>query len=318
MCPPLLVAAVVIAAAGAAAAIAANAIGDAAARGDHEEAMRLRKEAAQKYSAVEMAQIDKILAQKLGPTELAAMNIDPTGREAQLSALEKFRTLMNNNGQDAQSRMAFMKAQAEAGRLDSGFQGRMQQQMARTGMAGSGLDYASQMQAQQGALQRAAEMQTQAAADAANRSFGAAQQVAGLGGSIRGQDYQQASDRAKAQDEINRWNAEQLDATARYNNYIEQQKFNNRMSQLQGETGQVIGMANANEAEAARTRAYAAQQGTAIQEGANGIAGGLVGLNNAGATGGAKPAPAGYVATATEADAFSGVPTVTDYRSRFR
>lgn len=278
MCPPALVAAAIaIAVVGAAASITATEIAAAKARGDHEEAMRLRNEAASKYNAVDLAHIDRLVAEQLGETELSSIKNDPSIREAQMSALEKFKTLMNNNGEDAQSRMAFMKAQSEAGRVQSGMEGRLQQQMAQRGLAGSGMEYAGQLQTQQAGLQRASEMQTQAAADSANRAFGAAQQAGGLAGSIRGQDYQQASDRAKAQDSINRFNAEARDSAGRFNNMIDQMRYDNQLKRLAGETGQMQLAAEGYDAEGRRKLAQGQQEGAAINAAAQSSASAVAG-----------------------------------------
>lgn len=275
MCPPLIVAAVVAVGVGVAAGVTAKAIGDANARGDFAEAMRLRKEAAAKYGSIILPKIDTILTQTIGPTELAKLQDGGAGKDAQLSALEKYKGLLAGGGNDAQTRLNNMQAQNEAGRINSGMQGQVSQEMAQRGMSGSGYEWAGRDSAAQAGANRAALMQAQGAADASGRYMSALGGYAGLGSNIREQDYGQQRDRAMAQDAINKWNAQNQQDVQKYNNTVSQGNFQNQLDLTNAQNNAMMGLANATAGEGQRKQADANAYGQVVQQGANTIGGAL-------------------------------------------
>jgi hypothetical protein len=84
----------------------------------------------------------------------------------------------------------------------------IQQSMQARGQGGSGAELAASLQASQSAANRAAQQGLDVSGQASKRALEAIMQGGTLGGQLREQDYKVASDRARAQEELNRFNVE--------------------------------------------------------------------------------------------------------------
>ncbi len=137
------------------------------------------------------------------------------GRDAQLEALGKYRNL-SKTGEDAQSRLLTDSALRDASIQDQGQRASIQDDMARRGMSGSGLDLASQLMAQQGSSQRGTLAAQQAALSAYNTRLDALRNSADLGGQVRAEDLDLAAKNAAISNDYNQRYATNQNA---YNQY---------------------------------------------------------------------------------------------------
>lgn len=107
------------------------------------------------------------------------------GRQAQLDALGQYRRLMQQ-GYDPQTAMEMARAQRGMAAESASARQTAQAEAARRGFGGGPSFY--QAGADQAGMDRLAQMQQQALADAAQRRLAATGQMAALGGQIRGED----------------------------------------------------------------------------------------------------------------------------------
>lgn len=112
---------------------------------------------------------------------------DPMLRDAQLSALDRMSEWGNGGLTDADRSML----EASRGRdMQAARASReaLQQQAQARGIGGSGLDFAMQQQANEGAAQRSSDRESQMMATAQDRALRATQQQAQIGSGVREQD----------------------------------------------------------------------------------------------------------------------------------
>lgn len=143
----------------------------------------------------------------LGQTELG--NVPGTGREAQLRALADLGRMAGDGGLAAEDRAALSGALSDIATQERGQREALGASARRQGAGGSALDLVRQQIAQQGAAERASRTGLEIAALASQRRQQALQQLGAQGGQLRDAD----SERARAQDEINRFNASNLAST---------------------------------------------------------------------------------------------------------
>ncbi len=243
--------AVIIAAAIAAAAALISA---AIAAGETAKAQSLRLAAAQKFGDQKLPVLDRLVAQKLPPESLAAWKKITQAQQTQGDVLGKMMDVVNEKGETADDRAAYLRMQNAAGGIANNTNSAVERNMAQRGMSNSGMSFALQQAGAQSAVNRANQMGIQEASDARHRYSEALAQAGGLSTNIRGQEQNSM----KAQDEINMFNARQQSDADRYNASLPQQQFDNEMSVRTAE-------ANANNGVAA---GYERSAGAAQQTGA--------------------------------------------------
>ncbi len=200
-------------------------IGQAEAKGDYDEAQRLRAKALDEYGTLDPSQLGKIDVQA-GGTEFDKVQEDPTLREAQMMALRRMGEVGTETSPEDNA--AYAQAQQKAGEVDRGIRGAALQRLASHGIGqNSGLAMAAQMDAAQQATNQNANAGLEQAAESRRRALSALGQYGQAAGSVRGDDYRKNQDRAAAQDSINKFNAGQ------------------RWTQGQGQYGAQLATANA-------------------------------------------------------------------------
>lgn len=148
------------------------------------------------------------MLQTIGLQDSAMENIsgDPRLRSAQMSALEKL-SQQGETGLSASDRLALTQIGKENERATKARNDSVLQNMAQRGMSGSGAELAAQLMNSQNAAENAQMQGMNVAAQAQQRALEATAQGANLAGNVRGQDFDQASATARAQDAINQFNA---------------------------------------------------------------------------------------------------------------
>ena len=187
-------------------------------------------------------------------------------RDYQLKALEGLGDVVDAKGMTAEDAAAYNRARQMAGSIDNGLRGAAEHQAAARGTLGSTSGYVGSLMGAQAATNRAADMGLQAAADSRDRYMKALDSLGGQSGAVRGQDFGIASQRAAAQDAINRFNVGQKWQTQMYNLGVPQQNFENQMG-LSDQRGRFAkgmadlynGRADQSEKDAAKWGAYTKQ-----------------------------------------------------------
>lgn len=206
--------------------IVGGAIGSKKAKGfQNEEAQYLRDalSAIQQIEVPEIAdqQLNYILPELVGEltpemlqaleqqgTALENIEIDPRLKDAQMSALDYYSQVgeMGLTPAERSARNEIVRSQANQANAD---RATALQNAAQRGIAGSGVELAAQLAGAQNASQRADSASDQLIAEAFNRSLQAQGSKADLAGTMRTQEYGQASDLARAKDLINQYNTQQ-------------------------------------------------------------------------------------------------------------
>lgn len=213
-----------------------------------------------------------------GGSALDSYTEDPRLRQAELDALGQLSKISNEGGMDAQARLGQEQARMSAQQQARGSRDANMMNAAQRGVAGSGLEFTSNQMADQNAANTSYMAGLQNAAAANERDMAALNGLSNVGGQMRTQDFSQAQAKAKAMDDISRFNTEaqqsvqQRNVSARnaaqesnlkesqriadqntmlrnqeqqYNNSLQQQKFDNSMQKAQGAAGLVGNQVNA-------------------------------------------------------------------------
>lgn len=182
-------------------------LGNAMAAGDEAKARQALQQIAQQYGPEYAQKIAAIHAPQLGPSALQGMQVDSTGRDAQLKALAQLEDVINSGGNTAADRAALAQAQNVAAARASGDAASQMQNLAQRGQANSPAAAMLQMQAAQSGTNALAGMAGDAEQAAMQRRLQAIEARGAMGGNLRGADWGEAETRAKAGDAINQWNA---------------------------------------------------------------------------------------------------------------
>jgi hypothetical protein len=221
----------------------------------------------------------------LEETELGEIALDPRMREAQFSALEEMREL-GQTGLGPEDLAAARELSRQVGAQEQARQESILQQMAQRGVEDSGIAAAARLASSQAAANRQAAQADRLAMESAAARRGALAQQANLAGSLRGQEFGEAAQRAQAQDVINRFNvglqsqaamrnigerqriAEQGAALRNqqqmFNKQLQQQQFENQMRKTGAAGGIMSGMAQQQAQIGAGKAQAAAQQGAGL------------------------------------------------------
>jgi len=143
-----------------------------------------------------------------GQSKMAGISLDPVTRQAQLSALNELQGISSSGGMRLNDQAMLDQAMGQVATDAAGRNQAVQQGMARRGMGGSGMELAAKLMNQQNASQLNSQAGLASAGMAQQRALEAIMQGGQLGGQMRGQDWQQASEAARAQDAINQFNTQ--------------------------------------------------------------------------------------------------------------
>lgn len=140
----------------------------------------------------------------LAASEVAAIQEDPELRDAQLSALEQFRS-QSRSGLGPEERAALNQIRNEVQRDSEAKRQQIVSDMQRRGMGGSGNELMAQLQASQGAADLASQQGDSVSAMLAQRIREGAQNYANTASGIRSQDFDVNQARSQALDQRNQF-----------------------------------------------------------------------------------------------------------------
>ncbi len=214
---------------------------------------------------------------KADPSEFEQIVTNHEDQQAQRRALSEMEKLGYEGGLGLQDKADLQSALMEGTVKDRGNRLAIEQDQARRGLAGSGFDVASQLQAQQSGADRDSQTGLNIAAQAQERALQAIMGAGNLATQYRTQDFGEQSAKASAADRINLFNTQNLQDVQQRNissqnraeemnlankqdvankntqlsNYEQefnkgllQQNFENQMSKVAGMTGQYQNQAN--------------------------------------------------------------------------
>lgn len=162
-----------------------------------------------KQAGVLTPQLESLI--EAGPSEVAKITEDPALKDAQMQALTSL-SQRAKGGLSPEDRAALAASREQVqGDVESKRQ-QIMQQMAMRGQSGSGADLAAQLLASQQGAQRQSEEGRELAALASRRALEATSALGGLGGQIRGQDFDINRARSAAADELSRFNVQSAQA----------------------------------------------------------------------------------------------------------
>lgn len=182
--------------------LAGSLISKAIAAGDRATAEKYYQMALAQYGDAAGPDLDAAIAAASKTTKLASE--DPELRARQMGLIGQ---LSDAGGlMDQSSEAAMRTAEADAARQQRGYQGAVSNQMASRGLSGSGLEYLGKVMGIQGAADSAYRANQRAVEGAEGRRMNRLGMAAGMMGDVRGMDR----DTLRAQDAIDRFNAEML------------------------------------------------------------------------------------------------------------
>lgn len=221
--------------------------------------------------------------QTMGPTAMDQIAVDPRLKGQQMDALAQLSGL-SKTGLSTADLAALEQTRRGAAAEAQAKQGQILQEMSQRGQGGSGAELIARLKADQAGADRQSAEGLQIAQQAQQRALQALTQGATLAGSVRGQEYNEQSDLARARDIINQFNtqnaqsvshsnignqnqAQQANIAARqnmantnvgmrntaeqYNKQLLQQQYQNQLAKASGIAGQYGNAASLNQADAA-------------------------------------------------------------------
>lgn len=141
-------------------------------------------------------------------SEMSGAVADPTARAAQFEALSGLQDIGNQGGMTDIDRARMREISDTMATENRGAQEAITQNAQERGVYGGGVEMASRMLAEQAAATRASNEGVNVNAEAQRRALEAIMQSGQLGGQIAGQTFGESSERAQAQDAIERFNTQ--------------------------------------------------------------------------------------------------------------
>lgn len=165
----------------------------------------LPTEEAQKIVLEQPELVGELVAEQLGDTALADIQLDPTYKEAQMDALRQLQT-MGEEGLGLEDRIAFDQMMRDVESSEQSRQKGLLQAMAQRGTLDSGASLIQQLQSSGDATQRAQQQAEALALQAAQGRRDAIAQAAQQARGMESAEYGRGRDLGSARDEIERAN----------------------------------------------------------------------------------------------------------------
>lgn len=240
---------------------------------------------------------------QLGPSAYEGIQITPEFQEAQMAALQSLQQ-QGEEGLTASERAILNQIRRQTAQEEQARQGSILQEMASRGVGGSGVELAARLSSSQAATERAAAESDRLAAMEQQRKLAALQQAGALAGQVRGQEFGEKSEAARARDVINQFNTAQRQALEsrnigsrnvaqqqnlqtqqriaeqqaamrnqqqQYNKALQQQQFENELKKATGQMGASQNLQSIYQQQASDVGKMWAGAGTGVGQVAGGI-----------------------------------------------
>lgn len=153
----------------------------------------------------------------MGQSAYEGISLDPQMRSAQTAQIGALERLRDEGGLNLTDRANLQRIQNEELMKERGQRGAIMQDARARGMSGSGMELMSLLGSNQAGMNRQSQRDLEIAGMAQDRALQAGGQAASLAGNVRGQDWQQESAKAAAQDAASKFNASMLSNTNQFN-----------------------------------------------------------------------------------------------------
>lgn len=167
-----------------------------------------------RVAGLETPQLEQ--AVDVGVSKMGQYQEDPRLREAGTKALERMMK-QSEEGLTAQDRLALRQVQQEQERATQGKLAQIKQEAQMRGMGGAGSELAAQLSSAQAGAERGLTSAMQVGSDASQRALQALSMGAGQAQSLRGADLATAQATRGAEDEFQRFRAQEAIARQRSN-----------------------------------------------------------------------------------------------------
>jgi hypothetical protein len=241
-----------------AAAIAAVAavVGQLLAAGQEAEARAQVQAAMDRFGATALPDLQRAVAQELGPSAAGAVQADPQLKAAQMQALDALSNISDAGGLTLTDRANLNRIGSDLARRESAGRASISENMAARGIGGGGAEVAMQLANQQASADRASQRGMDVAGMAQQRALDAIMRQGQLAGNMSGQDWEQRYRAAQARDEIARYNAGARERASDANSRRAQQQYENLMAKNRAMAGQGDSMARMGYQDAQNTRNF--------------------------------------------------------------
>ena len=186
---------------------------------------------------IPLPELERIVAEQLGPTAMEGVESDPEQRAQQMEVMNELRDIFESGGFDIQDRAALNellnRTNVSAGAARRG----LESDFAQRGQLGAGARLALGNMNAQCAANRANTTAVNIGAEGAKRKERALSTYADLAGDIRKGDFGEAATRAGAKDDAARWSASARERAGMRNAGLAQQQFGNRVTKATGARG---------------------------------------------------------------------------------
>ena len=182
-----------------------------------------------------------------GQSEMGNTRVDPSLKQAQLSALQKLQQIGSDGGLTLAEQATQQKTLADIESQNRGRQEAIANQYAARGLGGSGLELVQQQMSAQDATNRASQQQLSNLGSARERALQAIMQSGQLAGNMGEQEFDQQSKRAAAQDAINRFNTQNASSVAERNAAASNKAQQYNLDRRQAVSDANIGLANSEQ-----------------------------------------------------------------------
>lgn len=197
-------------------------------QGDRDSARALMEEASRQYPE-QVPQLERMVAEQVGPSAMASLNTAPE-QAAQREALAGLGRVAREGPENIEFRGAAAAAEQQAAQARRAANMSVLQQMQARGMGGSGMEFAARQQAASDAANQQAAQGFQGAMAGREQALRALEGYGQQAGTMRGQSAAEQEARARAADEVARFNAMGRERAQAYNLGVPQQNFANQMA----------------------------------------------------------------------------------------
>lgn len=231
-----------------------------------EDAQNIVRAATDAYGNLDESRLDDAARRVLGPSRLAAIQTDPTYRQAGQQALAELKNVSERGGFSLADEAGTNRLQQQTSqRAQAGRQAALEG-MRRRGTLDSGDEIVAAMKGQQDATQQESQRDMDVAGQAQNRALEAIRMRAGLAGQMDASEYGKMRDAANAGDERDRYNIERQTSA-------EQGAYNRELGALNRRYQQATQEAGYRQGQSDRQAAMVAGVGEAAGDAARGMGG---------------------------------------------
>jgi hypothetical protein len=184
---------------------------------------------------IPLPELERIIADELGPSAMEGVYSDPEQREQQLEVMNELRDIFSNGGFNVEDQAALAEALNRSNVQGSAQRHALAGEFAQRGQLGAGARLALGNMDAQGAANRSSQAGLDVAAQGQRRRMDALGRYGSMASGLRSQDFGEASSRASAKDAADKWNASAREKANYYNAGLGQQQFGNRMAKATGQ-----------------------------------------------------------------------------------